>query len=88
MPLQPRHKRIKRSWRTDLIGKTTLVIRYVAEPIKFASGKTAIAVGDKNSVPEVLSAVLAAKAAWEPYTLLRASASLTGTAKKLVQGKR
>ena len=56
--LMPRHKRIKRWWRTDQTGNTTLVVRYGAKPIEFAPGKTAIAVGDKNRVPEVLNAAL------------------------------
>jgi hypothetical protein len=86
--LLPRHKRIKRWWRTDITGNTTLVIRYGAKPIEFAPGKTAIAVGDKDRVPEVLSAVLAATAAGELDALFPVSAALSGTGKKLAQLKR
>ena len=88
--LLPRHKRIKRWWRTDLTGNTTLIVRYGARPIEFAPGKTAIAVGDKDRVPEVLSAVLAATAAGELDALFPVSAALTGTGtgKKLAQAKR
>ena len=81
--LLPRHKRIKRWWRTDITGNTTLVIRYGAKPIEFAPGKTAIAVGEKNRVTEVLCAVLAATAAGELDTLFPVSAALMGAGKKL-----
>ena len=85
--LLPRHKRIKRWWRTDHLGNTTLVVRYGAKPIEFAPGKTAIAVGDKNRVPEVLNAVLAATAAGELDSLFPASAALTGAGKPLRKSK-
>ena len=64
------------------------MIRYGAKPIEFAPGKTAIDVGEKNRVPEVLSAVLAATAAGELDALFPASAALIGTGKKLAQVKR
>ena len=86
--LLPRHKRIKRWWRTDHLGQTTLVVRYGAKPIEFAPGKTAIAVGDKNCVPEVLSAVLAATAAGELDALFPASTALSVARKKQVQIKK
>ena len=85
--LLPRHKRIKRWWRTDHLGNTTLVVRYGAKPIEFAPGKTAIAVGDKNRVPEVLNAVLAATAAGELDALFPTSAALTGAGKLLRKSK-
>ena len=86
--LMPRHKRIKRWWRTDHLGQTTLVVRYGANPIEFAPGKTAIAVGDKNRVPEVLSAVLAATAAGELDALFPASQSLRAVGKRVAAAKK
>ena len=44
--------------------------------------------GDKDRVPEVLSAVLAATAAGELDALFPVSAALSGTGKKLAQLKR
>ena len=85
--LLPRHKRIKRWWRTDHLGNTTLVVRYGAKPIEFAPGKTAIAVGDKNRVPEVLNAVLAATAAGELDALFPASHTLRVAGKPLRKSK-
>ena len=86
--LLPRHKRIKRWWRTDHLGQTTLVVRYGAKPIEFAPGKTAIAVGDKNRVPEVLSAVLAATAAGELDALFPASQALRAVGKRVAAAKK
>ena len=86
--LLPRHKRIKRWWRTDHLGQTTLVIRYGAKPIEFAPGKTAIAVGDKQRVPEVLNAVLAATAAGELDSLFPASNALRGAGKRMAVAKK
>jgi hypothetical protein len=86
--LLPRHKRIKRWWRTDYLGHTTLVVRYGAKPIEFAPGKTAIAVGDKNRVPEVLNAVLAATAAGELDVLFPASSTLRGAGKRVAAAKK
>lgn len=86
--LLPRHKRIKRWWRTDHTGNTTLVVRYGAKPIEFAPGKTAIAVGDKQRVPEVLNAVLAATAAGELDALFPASVALRGAGKRMAMTKK
>ena len=86
--LLPRHKCIKRWWRTDHLGQTTLVIRYGAKPIEFAPGKTAIAVGDKQRVPEVLNAVLAATAAGELDALFPTSVALRGAGKRMAVTKK
>jgi hypothetical protein len=86
--LLPRHNRIKRCWRTDHLGQTTLVVRYGPKPIEFAPGKTAIAVGDKNRVPEVLSAVLAATAAGELDALFPASQALHAVGKRVAAAKK
>ena len=58
--LLQKQKRIRRWWRTDLSGNTTLVVRYGAKPLEFEKGKTAIAIGDKAGLLDVLDALIGA----------------------------
>ena len=90
--LVDKHKRIKKWWRTDASGNTTLVVRHGARPIEFVAGKPAISVGDKSKLPEVLDALIAAAQAGEVDDILKsvgAARNDRGVPKlKAVAGKR
>jgi hypothetical protein len=87
-----KHKRIKKWWRTDITGNTSLVVRYGARPLEFVAGRPAIAVGDKGKLPEVLDALIAAAQAGEVDDVLKsvgAARNDRGVPKlKAVAGKR
>ena len=63
-------KRIKRWWRTDPSGMTSLIVRHGAKPLEFVAGKPAIAVGDKSKLPEVIEQLITAARAGEVDNIL------------------
>ena len=75
-------------WFNISININVIAITLFDKPIEFAPGKTAIAVGDKNRVPEVLNAVLAATAAGELDVLFPASKTLRGAGKRVATAKK
>ena len=76
--LMQKQKRIRRWWRTDLSGNTTLVVRYGAKPLEFEKGKTAIAIGDKAGLLDVLDALISATRSGELDQLIPKPQPLRG----------
>jgi hypothetical protein len=53
-------KRVKRWWRTDAAGNCFFILRYGNKLVPVADGKSAIAVGERANLPQVIEAVIAA----------------------------
>jgi len=71
--LVDRPKRVKRWWRTDGAGNCFLILRYGNKIISPTPDKGAIAVGDKNKLPEILDAVIEAVIAGELDAVITAT---------------
>jgi hypothetical protein len=66
-------KRVKRWWRMDAQGNCFLVLRYGNRIITLTAGRTAIAVGSKNKLVQVIDTVIAATKAGEMDAVLTAA---------------
>ena len=53
-------KRVKRWWRTDAAGNCFFILRYGNKLVPVADGKSAIAVGERANLAQVIEAVIAA----------------------------
>jgi hypothetical protein len=66
-------KRVKRWWRMDAKGNCFFVLRYGNRIITLTAGRTAIAVGSKNKLVQVIDAVITATKAGEMDAVLAAA---------------
>jgi hypothetical protein len=66
-------KRIKRWWRMDAQGTCFLVLRYGNRAITLSAGRTAIAVGPKSKLVQVIDTVITATKAGEMDAVLAAA---------------
>ena len=66
-------KRVKRWWRMDAQGNCFLVLRYGNRVITLSAGRTAIAVGPKSKLVQVIDTVIAAAKAGEMDAVLAAA---------------
>jgi hypothetical protein len=66
-------KRVKRWWRLDALGNCFLVLRYGNKIITLSAGRTAIAVGPKSKLVQVIDTVIAATKAGEMDAVLAAA---------------
>jgi hypothetical protein len=75
-------KRVKRWWRMDAQGTCFLVLRYGNRVITLSAGRTAIAVGPKSKLVQVIDTVIAATKAGEMDAVLAAAQATFRTTKQ------
>jgi len=80
--LVERKRKVRRWWRQDITGQVFLTVRYGQKTIEFDKGKTAIAVGSKDKIPQVLDVLIAAVRAGELDEALTAMSKARGFARK------
>ena len=76
--LVERKRKVRRWWREDVTGNVFLTVRYGQKTIEFDKGKTAISVGSKDKIPQVLDVLIAAVKAGELDEALTAMSKARG----------